>query len=86
MSGAANASGVKGVEFRRKWDKEEYADKAKKKDEEEKDRMKENEERLKQGALDHRLHTFVSCLTQYIPKESDLGRLAKMISPNRPSS
>jgi len=33
----------------KKWDKEEYAEKARKKDEEEKDRMKENEERMKKG-------------------------------------
>ena len=35
--------------FRRKWDKEEYTEKAHQKDAEEKERMKENEERLKQG-------------------------------------
>jgi U4/U6.U5 tri-snRNP component SNU23 len=38
------------VQFRREWNKEEYAEKAKKKDEDEKERMKDNEERLKQGA------------------------------------
>jgi U4/U6.U5 tri-snRNP component SNU23 len=48
-SAAAGVKGVKGVEFRKKWDKEEYAEKAKQRDEDEKDRMKENEERLKQG-------------------------------------
>lgn len=37
------------TDFRRKWDKEEYAERAKKKDDEERDRMKENEERMKQG-------------------------------------
>lgn len=35
--------------FRRKWDKEEYAEKAKQKDLEERERMQENEERMKQG-------------------------------------
>lgn len=35
--------------FRRKWDKEEYAEKAKQKDVEERERMQENEERMKQG-------------------------------------
>ncbi|KAH8119120.1 hypothetical protein DFH11DRAFT_423517 [Phellopilus nigrolimitatus] len=35
--------------FRRKWDKEEYAEKARQKDQEEKERMQENDERLKQG-------------------------------------
>ena len=38
------------TDFRKKWDKEEYAEKARKKDEEERERMKENEERMKQGA------------------------------------
>ena len=37
------------TDFRRKWDKEEYAEKARKKDEEERERMQENEERMKQG-------------------------------------
>ncbi|KAH8828541.1 hypothetical protein DL96DRAFT_1463260 [Flagelloscypha sp. PMI_526] len=45
MSGAAKSD----VSFRRTWDKDEYAEKAKKRDAEEADRMKENEERLKQG-------------------------------------
>ena len=39
------------TDFRKKWDKEEYAEKAKKKDQEERERMQENEERLKQGAI-----------------------------------
>jgi U4/U6.U5 tri-snRNP component SNU23 len=38
------------TDFRKKWDKEEYADKARKKDLEERERMQENEERLKQGS------------------------------------
>lgn len=37
------------TDFRKKWDKEEYAERAKKKDQEERERMQENEERLKQG-------------------------------------
>lgn len=53
MSGAGGAYGTKAsdTDFRKKWDKEEYAEKAKKKDQEERERMQENEERLKQGAL-----------------------------------
>jgi U4/U6.U5 tri-snRNP component SNU23 len=45
------AYGIKATDtdFRRKWDKEEYAEKAKKKDEEERERARENEERAKQG-------------------------------------
>lgn len=52
MSGTGGAYGTKAsdTDFRKKWDKDEYAEKAKKKDEEERERMKENEERLKQGA------------------------------------
>lgn len=52
MSGQGGAYGTKAsdTDFRKKWDKEEYAEKAKKKDEEERERMKENEERMKQGA------------------------------------
>ena len=38
------------TDFRKKWDKEEYAEKARQRDQEEKERMQENEERLKQGA------------------------------------
>ncbi len=53
MSGAGGAYGTKAsdTDFRKKWDKEEYAEKAKKKDQEERERMQENEERLKQGAF-----------------------------------
>jgi len=45
----ATASSAKDTDFRRKWDKEAYAEKARKKDDEERERMKENEERMKQG-------------------------------------
>ncbi|KDQ57815.1 hypothetical protein JAAARDRAFT_35507 [Jaapia argillacea MUCL 33604] len=45
----AYGSSAPTADFRRKWDKEEYAEKAKKRDLEEKDRMQENEERMKQG-------------------------------------
>ncbi|KAF8623089.1 hypothetical protein AX15_006500 [Amanita polypyramis BW_CC] len=37
------------TDFRKKWDKEEYAEKAKKKDQDERERMQENEQRMKQG-------------------------------------
>lgn len=43
------ASSASDTDFRKKWDKEEYAEKAKKRDLEERERMQENEERLKQG-------------------------------------
>jgi len=37
------------TDFRKKWDKQEYAERAKKRDLEEKERMQENEERMRQG-------------------------------------
>ncbi|KNZ72887.1 Zinc finger matrin-type protein 2 [Termitomyces sp. J132] len=43
------ASKATDTDFRKKWDKEEYAERARKKDQEEKERMQENEERMKQG-------------------------------------
>ncbi|KAG9101686.1 hypothetical protein FS749_004495 [Ceratobasidium sp. UAMH 11750] len=51
MSEKVGAYGNKASEagFRRKWDKEEYAQKAKEKDEAEKKRMQENEELMKKG-------------------------------------
>jgi hypothetical protein len=45
----AYATKATDTDFRRKWDKEEYAEKARKKDDEERERMQENEERMKQG-------------------------------------
>jgi len=51
MASKGGAYGTKApdTDFRKKWDKEEYAEKARQKDQEEKERMQENEERLKQG-------------------------------------
>lgn len=51
MTDKAGAYGSKAADtdFRKKWDKEEYAERAKKKDLEEKERMQDNEERMKQG-------------------------------------
>ena len=56
MSSSKGAYGAVGAragdtDFRKKWDKEEYAEKARQRDQEEKERMQENEERMKQGAL-----------------------------------
>lgn len=52
MSGKQGAYSARAgdTDFRKKWDKEEYAEKARQRDQEEKERMQENEERLKQGA------------------------------------
>lgn len=51
MADKAGAYGAKAADtdFRKKWDKEEYAERAKRKDMEERERMQENEERMKQG-------------------------------------
>ena len=51
MSSRKGAYGARAqdTDFRKKWDKEEYAEKARQRDQEEKERMQENEERLKQG-------------------------------------
>lgn len=45
----AYATTAADTSFRKKWDKEEYAERAKKKDLDERERMQENEERMKQG-------------------------------------
>ena len=52
MSGKQGAYGARAqdTDFRKKWDKEEYAEKARQRDQEEKERMQENEERMKQGS------------------------------------
>jgi len=49
QKGGAYDTKAADTDFRKKWDKEEYAELAKKKDQEERERMQENEERLKQG-------------------------------------
>ena len=49
--GAYAGAAAADTNFRRKWDKEEYAEKAKNKEEEERERMKENEERMRQGVV-----------------------------------
>ncbi|KAJ7217892.1 hypothetical protein GGX14DRAFT_598508 [Mycena pura] len=45
----ANASQATDTDFRKKWDKEEYAERAKKRDAEERERMQDNEARTRQG-------------------------------------
>lgn len=55
----AYASKSGDTDFRKTWDKQEYAERARKKDEEERERMQENEKRMKQGAfpIRHRRRT-----------------------------
>jgi hypothetical protein len=69
---AENKSGAYGTkaadtDFRRKWDKEEYAEKARQKDEEERLRMQENEERMKQGTSPRPIHSLTSPFTYPLP-------------------
>jgi len=54
------------TDFRKKWDKQEYAEKAKKRDLEERERMQENEERMKQGKKPRRTKK------EDLPKPTDL--------------
>ena len=65
------------TDFRKKWDKQEYAEKAKKRDLEEKERMQENEERMRQGM---RPRTPRTLLTYAIPQERNQGGLRRTIS------
>lgn len=50
---AYGANRASDTDFRKKWDKEEFAEKAKQKDLEERERMQENDERMKQGTRAH---------------------------------
>jgi hypothetical protein len=77
MSGTGGAYGTKAsdTDFRKKWDKEEYAERAKKKDQEERERMQENDERMKQGA--HTCHTRASYELTAIAQGRSLGKAAR---------
>lgn len=59
-SGGAYGTKASDTDFRKKWDKEEYAEKAKKKDQEERERMQENDERMKQGVCGVHLILIIS--------------------------
>ncbi|KIL65924.1 hypothetical protein M378DRAFT_76186 [Amanita muscaria Koide BX008] len=59
------------TDFRKKWDKEEYAEKAKKKDQEERERMQENEARMKQGTYDYRKRP-IKARKDDLPKPTEL--------------
>src|SRR5277367_5335361 len=50
------------TDFRKKWDKAEYAERAKKRDQEEKERMQENEERLKKGNVVLRFYLLIAII------------------------
>lgn len=87
MADKGGAYGTKAgdTDFRKKWDKEEYAERARKKDEEEKDRMKENEERMKQGV--HGYGQVNPRYSQVLIQGRNLSKLEKrMMYPNLRSS
>jgi U4/U6.U5 tri-snRNP component SNU23 len=50
------------TDFRKKWDKAEYAERAKKRDQEEKERMQENEERMKTGNVVLRFYLIIAII------------------------
>jgi hypothetical protein len=76
----AYATKAADTDFRKKWDKEEYAERAKKKDQEEKERMQENEERMKQGSFS--LPPFAEQSSHILYKESGLGSLDERTCPS----
>lgn len=49
QQGGAYGTTASDTSFRKKWDKEEYAEKARQRDQEERERAQDNEERMKQG-------------------------------------
>jgi hypothetical protein len=72
------------TDFRKKWDKEEYAEKARKKDLDERERMQENEERLKQG---HSPFVFLSLtLLMFDLQGKDRGKVDERTSQSQLSS
>jgi hypothetical protein len=73
MAEKSAPSGAKGVDIRRKWDKEEYAEKAKQKDDDEKVRMKENEERMKQGGPFGPPYAYAHAESLFARKEASQG-------------
>lgn len=59
MADKGGTSKASDTDFRKKWDKEEYAEKARKRDLDEKERMQDNEERMKKGAtLEYKVALF----------------------------
>ena len=86
MSSKQGAYGARAgdTDFRKKWDKEEYAEKARQRDQEEKERMQENEERMKQGAQDAAMLYWIK-LSKYSKGRSRAGA-RKMTCPSRQSS
>ena len=79
MADKQSASTAKDTSFRRTWDKEEYAEKARKKDQEEKERMQENEQRTKQGQSENFLR--LQCLTLCEGKKPKKGRKEDLPKP-----
>lgn len=63
------------VDFRRTWNKEEYSERAKKRDADEAERMKENEERIKQGKQYRAILGILCLLNRSIGKRPRKGGL-----------
>ena len=70
------------TDFRKKWDKQEYTEKAKKRDLEEKERMQENEERMKQGMWIPRTPYFVNVRETQERNQGGLRRTTFQSPPN----
>ena len=81
----AYASRAKDTDFRKKWDKEEYAEKARQRDQEEKERMQENEERMKQGYNHANCYSIRTLLTLVL-QERNLAKVDGKICRSLPSS
>jgi hypothetical protein len=65
------------TDFRKKWDKQEYAERAKECDLEKKERMQENEEGTRQGMRPRTPHTL---LMYAMPHERNQGGLRRTTS------
>lgn len=65
-NGGAYVNKASDTDFRKKWDKDEYTERAKQKDTEERERMQENEERMKQGKRPRK------GTKKYLPKPTEL--------------
>lgn len=80
--GGAYGAKASDTDFRKKWDKEEYEARAKKRDTEEKERMQDNEERMKQGKLFFHLY-FIHSAHLHTRKKTEKGPKAGFTKADR---
>ncbi|KAF9010552.1 hypothetical protein BDQ17DRAFT_1346431 [Cyathus striatus] len=78
--GGAYSSKAADTDFRKKWDKEEYAERAKQKDQEERERMQENEERMKQGGCS-KAHRMMKAREAPLELDKNLGKTMRAGQP-----